>query len=55
MIREFGFKIPVPARSGAEVAVGLLRLKAARTPGINDIPVILCEERTNPAITDTCG
>jgi DNA modification methylase len=45
-IREFGFKIPVLARSDGEVVDGHLRLKAARTLGINEIPVILCDEWT---------
>ena len=45
-IREFGFKIPVLARSDGEVVDGHLRLKAARKLGITEIPVILCEEWT---------
>jgi DNA modification methylase len=45
-IREFGFKIPVLARSDGEVVDGHLRLKAARKLGINEIPVILCDEWT---------
>jgi len=49
-IREFGFKIPVLARSDGEVVDGHLRLKAARKLGswpggdISEIPVILCDE-----------
>jgi hypothetical protein len=43
-IREFGFKIPVLARSDGEVVDGHLRLKAARKLGITEIPVILCDE-----------
>src|ERR1700735_900214 len=49
-IREFGFKIPVLARSDGEVVDGHLRLKAARKlrswPGGDTtvIPVILCDE-----------
>src|SRR6202158_839255 len=43
-IREFGFKIPVLARSDGEVVDGHLRLKAARKLGINEIPVLLCDE-----------
>ena len=43
-IREFGFKIPVLARSSGEVVDGHLRLKAARKLGISKIPVILCDE-----------
>jgi hypothetical protein len=45
-IREFGFKIPVLARSDGEVVDGHLRIKAARELGINQIPVILCDEWT---------
>jgi hypothetical protein len=45
-IREFGFKIPVLARSDGEVVDGHLRLKAARKLGITEVPVILCDERT---------
>jgi DNA modification methylase len=43
-IREFGFKIPVLARSTGEVVDGHLRLKAARKLGITEVPVILCDE-----------
>src|SRR6202167_4596031 len=43
-IREFGFKIPVLARSDGEVIDGHLRLKAARKLGIREIPVLLCDE-----------
>ena len=51
-IQEFGFKIPVLARSDGEVVDGHLRLKAARKLGswpggdILAIPVILCDEWT---------
>src|ERR1700694_884079 len=45
-IREFGFKIPVLARSDGEVVDGHLRLKAAKKLGITEIPVILCDEWT---------
>jgi DNA modification methylase len=43
-IREFGFKIPVLARSDGEVVDGHLRIKAARKLGISDLPVITCDE-----------
>src|SRR6476619_1496102 len=49
-IREFGFKIPVLARSDGEVVDGHLRLKAARKLGswpggdTTAIPVILFDE-----------
>jgi ParB-like nuclease domain len=49
-IREFGFKIPVLARSSGEVVDGHLRLKAARKLGITDIPVILCDEWTEAQV-----
>jgi len=51
-IREFGFKIPILARSDGEVVDGHLRLKAARKLGwwpggdTSAIPVILCDEWT---------
>jgi DNA modification methylase len=49
-IREFGFKIPVLARSDGTVVDGHLRLKAAKKLGswpggdTTGIPVILCDE-----------
>src|ERR1051326_6290741 len=51
-IREFGFKLPVLARSDGEVVDGHLRLKSARKLGswpggdTSAIPVILCDEWT---------
>jgi DNA modification methylase len=49
-IREFGFKIPVLARSNGEVVDGHLRLKAAKRLGITEIPVILCDEWTETQV-----
>src|SRR5215472_12232093 len=43
-ITEYGFKIPVLARSNGEVVDGHLRLKAAKKLGITEVPVILCDE-----------
>src|SRR5580658_5377628 len=49
-LREFGFKIPLLARSDGEVVDGHLRLKAARKLGswpggdVTCVPVILCDE-----------
>jgi len=43
-IREFGFKIPMLARSDGTVVDGHLRLKAARKMGITEVPTILCDE-----------
>src|SRR6202163_25934 len=45
-IREFGFKIPVLARTDGEVVDGHLRLKAAKKLGLTEVPVILCDEWT---------
>jgi DNA modification methylase len=45
-IGQFGFKIPVLARSDGEVIDGHLRLKAARKLGLTEIPVLLCDEWT---------
>src|SRR5665213_3435242 len=49
-IQEFGFKIPVLARSSGEIVDGHLRLKAARKLGITEIPVILCDEWTDAQV-----
>jgi len=49
-IQEFGFKIPVLARSSGEVVDGHLRLKAARKLGISEVPVILCDEWTEAQV-----
>jgi DNA modification methylase len=55
-IREFGFKVPVLARSDGTVVDGHLRLKAARKLGswpegdITAIPVILCDEWTDAQV-----
>jgi ParB-like chromosome segregation protein Spo0J len=45
-LREFGFKIPVLVRSNGDVVDGHLRLKAALKLGIEEVPVILCDEWT---------
>src|ERR1700739_2216015 len=43
-IREFGFKIPCLVRSNGELVDGHLRLKGARSLGLREIPVMLCDE-----------
>ena len=43
-IKQFGFKIPVLARSDGQVVDGHLRLKAAGKLSLAEIPVILCDE-----------
>jgi len=55
-IREFGFKVPVLARSDGTVVDGHLRLKAARKLGswpggdTTAIPTILCDEWTDAQV-----
>ena len=49
-IREFGFKIPVLARSSGEVVDGHLRLKAAEKLALTEIPVILCDDWTDAQV-----
>jgi len=49
-INEFGFKIPILARSNGEVVDGHLRLKAAKKLGMTELPVILCDEWTEAQV-----
>jgi len=49
-IQEFGFKIPVLARSDGQVVDGHLRLKAAKKLGTSEVPVILCDEWTEAQV-----
>ena len=46
LIREFGFKVPVIIRSTGEVIDGHLRLKAAWSLGMTQIPVVIADEWT---------
>lgn len=43
-IKEFGFKIPILARSSGEVVDGDLRLKAAKKLGMTEAPIVLVDE-----------
>jgi len=49
-ITEFGFSIPVLARSIGEVVDGHLRLKAARKLGLTEVPVIPCDGWTDAQV-----
>lgn len=49
-IREFGFRIPVVAKSDGLVVDGHLRLKAARKLGMTEIPVALADELSDAQI-----
>ena len=46
LIKEFGFKVPIVARSDGEVIDGHLRLKAAQKLGLKEVPVVLADEWT---------
>lgn len=47
MISEFGFRVPVLARSTGELVDGHLRLKAARKLGLKKLPVIVVDDLTD--------
>lgn len=49
-IREFGFRIPIVAKSDGTVVDGHLRLKAARKLGITEVPVALADELTEEQV-----
>jgi DNA modification methylase len=49
-INQFGFKIPILARSDGEIVDGHLRLKAAQKLGMEEVPVILCDEWTKAQV-----
>ncbi len=49
-ITEFGFAIPVLARSSGIVVDGHLRLKAARKLGMTEVPVIPCDGWTDAQV-----
>ena len=49
-IREFGFRIPVVAKSDGTIVDGHLRLKAAIKLGLKEIPVALADELTDAQV-----
>lgn len=49
-IREFGFRIPVVAKSDGTVVDGHLRLKAAQRMGMESVPVALADELTDAQV-----
>ena len=49
-IREFGFRIPIVARSDGSVVDGHLRLKAALRLGLTDVPVALADDLSEAQI-----
>ncbi len=49
-IREFGFRIPVVAKSDGNVIDGHLRLKAALVLGLSKVPVALADDLTDAQV-----
>ena len=49
-IKEFGFRIPVVAKSDGTLVDGHLRLKAARALGLTEVPVALADELTETQV-----
>lgn len=49
-IREFGFKVPIVARSNGDVVDGHLRIKAAQKLGIKTVPVLLADDLTDAQV-----
>jgi DNA modification methylase len=49
-IREFGFRIPIVARSDGAVVDGHLRLKAALALGMSTVPVVLADDLSEAQI-----
>lgn len=49
-IKEFGFRIPIVAKSDGSVIDGHLRLKAAQKLGMKEVPVALADELTDAQV-----
>jgi DNA modification methylase len=49
-IKEFGFRIPVVAKSDGSVVDGHLRLKAAKKLGMTEVPVVIADDLTDTQI-----
>lgn len=49
-IREFGFRVPIVAKSDGTVVDGHLRLKAAKKLGMEALPVLLADDMTEAQI-----
>ena len=50
LIREFGFRVPVIIRSTGEVIDGHLRLKAAWSLGMTQVPVVIADDWTETQV-----
>lgn len=49
-IKEFGFRVPLVAKSDGLLVDGHLRLKAAKKLGLNEVPVILADDLSEAQI-----
>lgn len=49
-IREFGFRVPICAKSDGTVVDGHLRLKAAKKLGLKEVPVVLADDMSEAQI-----
>lgn len=49
-IREFGFRIPIVAKSDGNVVDGHLRLKAAKKLGLEKVPVVFADDLTDAQV-----
>jgi ParB-like chromosome segregation protein Spo0J len=49
-IKEFGFRVPIVAKSDGLVVDGHLRLKAAKKLGLTEVPVILADDMSEAQI-----
>lgn len=49
-IGQFGFRIPIVAKSDGSVVDGHLRLKAAQRMGMKSVPVVLADELTDAQV-----
>ena len=49
-IKEFGFRVPIVAKSDGLLVDGHLRLKAAQRLGLKEVPVILADDMTDAQI-----
>lgn len=49
-IKEFGFRVPILAKSDGLIVDGHLRLKAAKKLGLNSVPVLLADDMSETQI-----
>lgn len=49
-IREFGFRVPIVAKSDGLLVDGHLRLKAAQKLGLKEVPVVLADDMTEAQV-----